>query len=648
MSISPITTARVSNLMIGQLPLQSMDETQSELLTLQNELSTGKAVNTPSDNPSAAAVIQQLNQTLQQSQAYNTNLQTAQSNLGQVDTSLSSLTDLLTQAQSVASQNVGSDASATQRQAGAEVIQSLYTQLTSIANTSNDGVYLYGGQDSSTAPFVTTNNGIEYVGSPTTLQTTVDQNQNDAFQVNGASLFGALSDEVQGSVDLTPSASGTTRLSDLRGATGKGVQAGSIVISNGTTSDTVDLTNADDLNGVASAINAAGLAGVTASVTSTGINLAAGGTANITVTEAANNTTAADLGILQTTPAGVGTSVRGAAVNPNVTDLTPLSALKGGAAIDLTSGIVITNGKNSKTLTFGSPPLPAGATVQDMLNEINGAGIGVRAQIDPDGTGIDILNQTQGTNMTIAENGGTTAADLGIRSYSPNTLLSSLNNGQGVTTAAGGAADFTLTDSKGVAVQVSLAGDKTVQDVINTINSDATTAGAGVTASFSTTGNGIVLTDTAGGSGTLTLLQINSSTAAQDLGLTSPASGNVITGTDVNPAAADGIFGDLQALENALNNNNSTAITEAAENLTNDQNNVIAVRGSVGAQVQGMQSQQTNLQAQNTATQTMLSNLQDVDYTQAITQFTTLQTALQASMESAGGVMNLSLLDFLT
>jgi flagellar hook-associated protein 2 len=401
------------------------------------------------------------------------------------------------------------------------------------------------------------------------------------------------------------------------------------------------------MNDVVAAINAAGLAGVTASVGTNGINIAAGPSADLTVTESGNGTTAADLGILQTTAAGTGVSITGAAVNPQLTDLTPLSQLAGGSPIDLTSGIVITNGQVSKTLTFGSPPLPAGATVQDLLNEINGAGLGVRAEIDANGTGIDILNQTQGTNLTIGENGGTTAADLGIRSYSPSTQLSQLNNGSGVATAANDAADFSITDSKGVTFQVSVAADKTIQDVINTINADAGSAGAGLTASFSKQGNGIVLTDTAGGSGTLSLLQINSSQAASDLGLTGQASGNVITGTDVAPVSANGIFGDLMALETALNNNNTADITAAAQNLTTDQNRVTATNGAVGAQLQEIQARQTELSDQNTATQTMLSNLQDVDYTQAITQYQSLQNAMQASLESASSVMNLSLLDFL-
>ncbi len=60
-----------------------------------------------------------------------------------------------------------------------------------------------------------------------------------------------------------------------------------------------------------------------------------------------------------------------------------------------------------------------------------------------------------------------------------------------------------------------------------------------------------------------------------------------------------------------------------------------------------MTSQQTDLQQQNTATQSLLSQLQNVDMTTAVTQFQTLQTAMQASYETAADTLQVSLLNFL-
>src|SRR5439155_19955781 len=189
--------------------------------------------------------------------------------------------------------------------------------------------------------------------------------------------------------------------------------------------------------------------------------------------------------------------------------LTSLSTLKSGAGIDLASGLKITNGQQTATVNF------AGATtVEDLLNKINNSGTGVLAEINDAGTGINILNPTQGTDLTIAENGGTTAADLGIRSFDPNSALADLNGGRGVRIVAG--ADFTITDSAGVSFAVDLGTEHTIQVVLNTINNAAATAGAGVTASFAATGNGIILTDTAGGAGTLGTIANNFSNALSD------------------------------------------------------------------------------------------------------------------------------------
>lgn len=633
--------------MQASVTTQTLNSTQAQLLQTETELSTGDAINQPSDNPAGAATILQLNQTLATRQAYATNLTSATSSLGQVDTTLSSLENLLTSAQSTASANVGSDVNAADRTAAAAQIDSLTSEALSLGNTELNGQYLFGGDTDNTAPFVQADGSIKYVGSTTTLDNTVDQGKTLAYQINANDVFGALSSQVQGTANLSPSLTTDTQITDLQGARNLGVSLGSIQISNGTSTATVNLAGSDTISDVIEKINAAGVGGITAAVGTNGnLVLTGGGTDNITVTDVAGGTTAEDLGIAQATGAGDGVPVTGTDLSPQITDLTPLADLKNGTGIDLSSGIVITNGGQSATVQFSSPPLRSGATVEDLLNAVNSSGTNVRATINADGTGINIQNELQGSNLTIGENGGTTAADLGVRSFSTSTDLSSLNGGTGVTPAASGP-DFQITDSNGTSFQVSIAGDTTVGDVINTINADATAAGARVTAAFATTGNGITLTDSAGGTGTLTLSPENSSTAAAELGLTGTAANGVITGTDVNPVSANGVFGDLQKLSIALKANDQAGITAAATALRADYQQVTDVRGANGAMLQQLQDRTTQLTAQNTATQSLLSSVQDTNYTQVISQYETLQTSLQAGLESASKTLQLSLLDFL-
>jgi len=637
MSSIPSQYARVSNLLQTQTTTQTINETQQQLLTLQNELSTGKQINQPSDNPSAAAAILQLQQLTAARTGWSNNVTAATSQLGEVDTTINSLTQLLQQAQTIASQDVSSTTPASQRTADAAVIDTLYTQAMALANTQFNGSYLFGGDEGGSAPYVQATGGVQYVASGQTLSNQFDDNTQINFQISGDSVFGGFSSGVQGSAALTPAITPTTRISDLRGANGDGITLGSIQLGNGTTTATVDLSGADTIQNVIDDINNAALPGITASLSNEGIVITAAGGASASVNEVGGGTTASDLGILTPTAGAPNAPIDGTSVQPLVTQFTQLSSLNGGAGIDPT-GFTITNGQQTQTIS-----LTGLNTVGDLLNAINGADLGVKAQINSAGTGINVQNTVQGTSMTISEDGGTTAAELGIRSFSPATSLSELNNGNGVDNVTG--PDMSITTADGTVTDVDINGDATVQDVLNQIN----TASAGkITAGFSTTGNGIVLTDNTTGPGTLTVTPLNGSTAASDLGLSSPAVGNTITGTDVNPIITSGVFTDLMNLSNALKNNDTNGITTAAQGLAADSSQATLVRATAGAKSQELQGQATQITAENNATQTMLSQLQDVDYTTAITQYQTLQTSLQAALETAAQSPTMSLTDYLT
>ena len=643
MAILPLQLARVSNNLRTSVATGQLARTQEELLKTQNQLSTGKRINSPSDDPGAAAIAQQIRKTLEQRQAYSENLKQAGSQLSEVDSSLGDLSGLLDEAQSIASSNVGSDVTADQRKAAAQLVQNLYNQALSVANKQFNGVYLFAGDRATDAPFQEALGGVRFVGSERTLDNQFDEGTKLSFQVDGSDVFGALSSRVKGSVDLSPSITTATRLSDLRGASGDGVRLGSIQISDGgANTKTIDLSKADTVGDVITMINAAGVGAVTASIASDGVSiqLAGGASDNVSVSEVGGGTTAADLGILNTSGAGAGTALDGADVNATVTNLTTLASLNGGAGIAL-NGLQITNGQKSATIS-----LTGAVTVEDMLNRINNSGTNVRAEINATGTGINILNPTQGTQLTIAENGGTTAGDLGVRSFTTASPVTELNGGKGLRLAAG-AADIEVTNSNGTKFQVDLDGATTMQDVINAINTASTGASAGVTASFATSGNGLVLTDTAGGGGSVSVTSINNSFAAADLGLTNAAVGNVITGTDIDPVAASGVFSNLMKLRDALTSNDQQSITAASEGIKADYDRVVQIRGETGARVQELEARTDRLADQNIATQSLLSSVEDTDFTETIAKFQTLQTALQASMQTASKVMNLSLLDFI-
>jgi len=358
------------------------------------------------------------------------------------------------------------------------------------------------------------------------------------------------------------------------------------------------------------------------------------------VLETGQGTTAHDLGLYS--PVAQMGSITSQNINPKLTLQSDVNALKAGAGIDLASGIVITNGQNSITLNFANA-----ATVQDVLNAINTAGVGVRARLNKDQTGIDIINELAGTNLTIGENGGTTAEDLGIRTFRNETLLADLNNGLGINPVAG--ADFQVTASNGATFSVDASGAKTVADMIKKINDAATLAGVNVTASIATVGNGITLTDATGGAGVMKVERANLSNVAEDLGILKQAAAgsNVIAGDDVKYNEEPSIFTYLLDLRDALTQNNARGIEAAGQNIEKYMNQLNQYQGKLGYMSRGLETRKTRTEDAVLSTKTLVSTIKDLDYTEAITKFQNLQTTLQANLQAGGQILNTSLLDFL-
>lgn len=161
-----------------------------------------------------------------------------------------------------------------------------------------------------------------------------------------------------------------------------------------------------------------------------------------------------------------------------------------GEILDQTAGLLVNNGGQTYSIDISGDK-----TVQDLLNTLNGSGANLYARINSQGNGIEVQSRISGADLSIGENGGTTATQLGIRTFTASTPLASLNHGQGVTISNG--ATFNITRMDGTTFNVDLTGAITVGDVINAINNNAANLASGtpVVASLNTVGNGIQLSE---------------------------------------------------------------------------------------------------------------------------------------------------------
>ena len=190
----------------------------------------------------------------------------------------------------------------------------------------------------------------------------------------------------------------------------------------------------------------------------------------------------------------------------NVVDVAVSATTSGGAGIvfDRESGIQIAQGNETYSIAFDQAE-----TVEDVLNILNTSAADLFAEISADGRGIDVRSRRSGADPSIGENGGTTASELGIRSFTAETRLNDLNYGRGVDTADG--TDFIIQRKDGVELEIDISDALTINDVIERINNQVDNTGDAVQARLAVHDNGIELYDeNAAGTETLTVRRAKS------------------------------------------------------------------------------------------------------------------------------------------
>ncbi len=655
--IFPIPTGRSADMLVQRRLLSQLSFDQLEVVRLQNQLSTGRRISAPSEDAPAALRAMELQRVLEQKAQAKVNLSASQSYLSASDNAISDVARLLSDVRGLAVGAADSTSGEAQRQAAAQEVRESIKQLINIGNQQFRGRSLFGGSETALAPFAYDGEYIVYRGNEAQLRSFADLNALFGTNVSGHELFGAVSPAVQGSADLNPALTAQTRLNDLRG--GLGVHAGSIRISDGNSARVIDLSTATTVGDVARLIenNPPDGRQVTVTITATGlsIDLDDAGGGNLTVREVASGKTASDLGILNVL--GTGTNpIVGQDLNPKLSLTTKLSDLfggpGGGVLFDQSSGVQIVNGGKTFTLDF-----QGAETVEDLLNVFNAAGANLLASISETGNGINVRSRLSGADFSIGENGGATAEQLGIRSFTRGTLLNDLNHGQGTAAAAG--TDFTIRRTDGVELAIDISSANSIGDVIDLINGhidnqDPLTA---VVARLATVGNGVELVDNnASGTGPLTIRREVTSQAAWELGLvargeteTVAAAGvpSVLVGRDVNPQETKGVFNSLLRLNNALTEFDLAQISRTTGLLDDDFDRVNYSRAEIGARARSLDALQQRLENEDIELRSALSLDLDVDLVQAISELTARQASLEASLRSIGRTFQLSLLNFL-
>jgi flagellar hook-associated protein 3 FlgL len=687
MSYIPSNIARVPNLLLQRLSLEGIARTNTSIFRTQTELSTGRAVLRPSDDAARSVTIGVLNDRLAVSEQLTRNFTHARASLNVLDNALGDLSDLGLQAKSIAQEQLGFSASASERQGQAAVLDQIISGVYTLSRREGVAGYVFGGSTPSGVPLTEFKGGYRFTGSSGGLLTDLGPATGAPITV-GADALGAVSARVRGDRDLNPRATGATRIADLAGARSLGVALGTIEFSfdNGARTR-IDLAGADDLQGVAARITGA----VRAYEQASGVTVL--GPGGVTVANGAlradvvpgvapapdpalrffdvgTGSAARDLGLADeagTLAFSVG-SPAGLDPQARLTWLTPVSELAGLTPAGALGSVRVRALGQSAVVDLSSA-----ATLQDVKRLLEGANLGLRVEINASGTGIDVLSEVatgrEGA-MSIEEVGtGDTALRLGIRSLTPSTPLSVFNDGRGVRIIDGVMnqqtglpdpalnIDFAVTLGNGTTFTVDLRPQDvlTAQSVVDRINAEAQAQGvaaADFTASLSGSPLGLRFTQNGAFAGPIQVVARNASPAPEMLGLvgapyTPGPGGGVLQGQDRATVRPEGLLTHLIDLRDALRANDTNGIRVAGERLEGAIRALTEVRGVTGAFAQRVDGAEAREADRATLDLQVRSQLQDVDYAEAASRFSLLQVQLQAGLQTAASAGQRTLLDFL-
>ena len=212
---------RVNPNMVPDL-LADMQQSQSTLNILLQEVATGKSVNVPSDNPAASAAM--VGNTIETANVdqYTQNVTGSLGSIQAADSALSNVVSSLTQAVSLGTQGANGTNNSADLQSIAAQVQGILSSVIAQANTSYSGAYLFGGTASSAPPYAadsSSSNGYTYNGNNDSNSVAVGDDMSVQVNLPGSQIFSNASNNVIGSLSSLISALQSGNTSDISSAT---------------------------------------------------------------------------------------------------------------------------------------------------------------------------------------------------------------------------------------------------------------------------------------------------------------------------------------------------------------------------------------------------------------------------------------------
>lgn len=612
---------RVTNNITAQRLLANIQRNQQSVATLQEILSTGRKFRLPEQNPISYVESLNLRQELAENRRYQRNLTLSRAGMDLTESTLSTVNDSMQRARQLALQGANGSLSAGSRGAVADEIEQILSTVIQQANANFEGRFIFSGDKTLATPFERFVGGdgldaVAYRGDFGDRLIEINQGDFLAANLTGPDVFFTSLNEIKAAATVTASNLLATELA----AVAPPVAGGTFVV------DGVAITYdplTDSLESLRDKINR--------SVTTAEADIDSNGRLRIRSLTSNDvqlqNGTSNVLEVL-----GMYHQVTGSSIGAGITAATTLASL--GITGDALS---IQVGDDEYQVN-----LAGATTVGDVITAVAASGAPVEAFINASGTGINFsaTESVDSLEMTsLRKIFGSSA--LGSGAVTLDASLASLG------ILAPGQLQIT---NEGATTTLDLSGATTVADLIQAINTQVN----GVVASINADGSAIDL-ESDFFSTTLSAVDLGGSNIAAVLGFAQNRTGDNAADFGIsNPGTVDetesqNIFRSLAEMIQVLRSPTSTSedFSRVLDSFDADIATVLSNRSIIGARVNRVEASQNRLEAFESFLTELLSENEDADLAETITQLSTQANVLNAALTAGAQLLQPSLIDFL-
>ncbi len=640
---------RVTNNMITSQTVFNLQRSINRYMNLQSGMSSGRRINTPSDDPTGTVQDLTYRTELSNITQYQKNIGVAQNWTSTYDSVLNEVNGFVSNAKEIAIAMSNGTYDAVARQASANQVQSLFDQMIQLGNSQLEGRQIFAGFQTGTKPFTASAKGVTYAGDLGNIDFEVEASQKLTINLNGSDTFLKQLKPLGDGSDLDVGITNATLLSNLHGGTGVSLIPGTFTISdaNKGLTATIDLTTAPPAATVGDAIakinaqlTAAGITNLTASVAGSGNSIALTPVQDGILSGATTLTKLNNGAGVQLNPGTIHVSDGGAldfdvdlsgSVNVNDVIAKFNAALTAHGVANVTMSL---NAAGKGLQVTDTNAVPLGLKISDVNDtQQTAANLGIVGTVGAQLTGTDLRPLV---DFSVKETTGTTAKDLGLTGQFSATLVGTdLNpkltlNSNLKDLKAGNGIDknsFIITQGNASAtIDLTNPAIVTVQDLINAVNN----SGLNITAGLNTAGTG---------------LQIVNNDPKRSLTVEETGSGH--TAKDLGIFGSSDLMGTMLVLIDTLKNNDQQGTGMLLGSLDDGIQSMLNTRATVGARGVRLDSTNSRLSDLNLNFTKLLSDVEDVDLTKATTDLATYENNYQAALNATARIIQPTLLDFL-